>query len=75
MDINPDYLAKFNKKPITERQHYIEEITKITKRPFPQIAKLVQGWTIPMLRDSALEAQKAKNPPAYWFWYRNQTLK
>ena len=72
MNINPQYQLKFK---IVKGGVFLNElrniIAKKTKKPFPQIAKLTQGWSKSMLEEAATLVE---NHPAQFWNYRKKTL-
>ena len=76
LDLN-NYLDRFKgdkKAPPHERAYYVDEISGIIDRPFKVVLGLTRDWPLEWLKWSYYEAQKAKNPAIYWWWYRKQTL-
>lgn len=53
-----------------ERQFWLDLTVQMLKKPFPMIAKKVEGWSSDWIKDLYLEVNRAEvsNPAALWWW-------
>ena len=72
MEIPSSYQSKFK---FVKEGVFLNELRNIiaqkTKKPFPQIAKLTQGWSKSMLEEAATLVET--HPSEFWN-YRKKTL-
>ena len=69
--------VKIKNEPAAIRADLIDQVSKLVKRPYPQMASLLYGYPADLIKDLFLQAKSFHPNPAARFWslYKQSKLK